>query len=720
MNVDSHATNRVWAFEALDALDHFLQDPDYSGEQAEDAESIDRRRRELREGKYRVVFLGAFNVGKSMLINALLGDEYLPTVLEECTTKIVHIHRADAMRTVLRLNQTPTDDELGALLDLIHTCGIGAEVDYDADESAITIAYAGSSPGELLQSLRALVTVSAEEDFPELRTLRAKYDEMVIQVPNESLQEDIALVDSPGVHSVTETNQKISDEIIPNSHLVVCLIDSQSAGHVQNRDFVTRVVEHKHRKVFFVINKSDQLNPEEIDARGRRGPAKDLLRVLDGVVEMPELFFVSGLYALVATQLEHGRIDLDDLDKNNKIKIPFAMQRALLEDGDLESGVSKYLLERSDVVPFRNRLLDYLYRENREMAILESVCQFLDDRAWRLARPLETKLDMVRNNPRLEELARRRGQLEGEIGENGRRAQEVLAAFDSMAAGEAVDGRDCDSYEMLVDAQFTDETVAQNAIEPLERWLGNNRNLRQARRNRYEPLKNQVENTLDMFIQYAYSEIGRAVADVEERALAKAGDGIDTEGWTAQDILAPARAEVDRIHISLARSYATFALGGLVLGAVVGTASMGSLIGWTFIDRVAMGAGAAAAAGIVGGLLTRAASSRTVIREMLNEGVAEQVKRTLLRGMADDFRGAFARRRDAFHAFIEEAFAQAVAGLRSELDEVTAEEDRLRKEQQEQIDRLEPKVDMLVELGRRAQAIASGGVSHRETEIQSA
>jgi len=53
------------------------------------------------EGRYQVIFVGPYNVGKSALVNAFLTEEYLPTVLEECTTQVTHVRRSEGYRVEL-------------------------------------------------------------------------------------------------------------------------------------------------------------------------------------------------------------------------------------------------------------------------------------------------------------------------------------------------------------------------------------------------------------------------------------------------------------------------------------------------------------------------------------------------------------------------------------------------------------------------------------------
>lgn len=429
MTIGTHTENRAWAFQALEQVQSFLDDPDFEGDAADERASIDRRRQELRDGKYRVVLLGAFNVGKSALINALLGDEYLPMVLEECTTKITHVVRSDAMKTVITLSSAASEQDIEMLRRILDTRGIGARVLREENGTVITLTYRGETARALLKSLNALITMNAEEDFPQLKTLREKFEEVVVHVPTDFLPEDVALVDSPGVRTISDTNERIAHGLIPRSHLVVCLIDSQNAGHETTRDFIENVVKQYDRKVFFVINKSDQLNPDEIDPSGRRGPAKDLWRCLDGIVADLELFFVSSLYALVSTRLAHGQIELSDIDADHKIKIPLSLLRTMAEQEDPVPEMARYLMERSQLEAFKTRLLEYLYHENREGAVLESVCRFLDDKAWKMVRPLEIKLELARDIPRLEELRVERERLTREIESTRASADQALGCI---------------------------------------------------------------------------------------------------------------------------------------------------------------------------------------------------------------------------------------------------------------------------------------------------
>lgn len=729
MGFEKHAEYRAWAFSALDDLETFLDDPDFEGEAETERTGIHRRRVELREGKYRVVFLGPFNVGKSALINALLGDEYLPTVLEECTTKLTRVVRGEEMKAVLRVAAEPLAAEIDALRGLLKTCAPGASISVcpagetprDAEGWNVVIAFGSISPKHLLRTLRALVTMIADEDFPQLRALRDRFDEIVVSLPNVMIEEDIALLDTPGVHSVIETKQRIAEDILPQSHLIVYMVDSQNAGNQQNRDFIETVVKMRRRKVFFVINKSDQLNPEEIDITGRRGPAKDLVRSLTGIVDRPELFFISSLYALVAAQLAQNRIGLEDLDNNNKIKIPFRVQMELLRNEGPAKAIADYLFRQSNIETLKHRLLEYLYRENREGAIVESVCRFLDDRAWTYLRPVAARLELAKDNPELEELKQRLGRLKTDLEQNEGNARVVTDRFSARAAGGAIDGVECMGYESAMEACLGHASVEEKVLKPLRAWMANDTNVKQARKKHFDPLAAEIENALDAFLAEATQTVNAAVSGAENEAIVQMGrvaEGLP-ETWEPLQV---ARGSLGGVHAGMLKTY----VGYMAVGAGIGAGAMAALCVWggvgpsisswveqqallrafvTNITATTLATAAGGVAGLLGGLLARAFTAKRALRRKLRTLVEKKVG-VMTGAVREQLKGRLCERCEAFADWIKRAFDKSVTDLSNEIEKVSGEIDVLRRELDIIIDRLEPKVERLTALREQACTIA--------------
>ncbi len=734
MSIEQHAERRAWAFQALDELQQFIDDPDFEGIAEHEHSSLEGKRNELRDGKYRVVFLGAFNVGKSTMINALLGDEYLPTVLEECTTKITHVMRGDTMRTILRLHTPCTDEEVQGFRDLVLAFGIGAEVSKSDEHDEIALDYPECNPRALLNTLRALVTMNATDEFPQLDSLRSKFDELIVQLPNKAIAEDIALVDSPGAHTISDTSTRITQDIIPNCHLVICLLDSQNAGNEQNRAFIESIVKHKHRKVFFVLNKSDQLSPHEIDPMGRRGPAKDLIRSLTGVVQNPEIFFISSLYALVSTHLDQEHLAIEEVDKNAKIRIPYQIRRQIDESDDPGKEAAGYLMDRSNFNALKERLMNYLYTENREGALVESICSFVDATAYRYARPLETKLELTRNVPRLDDLRRQREQLSLTLQRYKAQGQRVLDEFDTMSNGGNLGGTDYPGYKTIVEKHMSKDAIEREVMKPLRDWLNAGDNMKNAKRQDFQPLTKELEGKIDTYIASLQEKVNAEVDEVEGRSRARASQIVpDTSGIVGRGSVEATRASIVAVDASLGGSYATFGFVGLLLGAAAG-AGLGyaALQSPPIVDFVAqnlpdvsatlqnfIGAGGAVGAliGLILGLLARSVGSTEARKSKLNRRIGERVEEVLQKATKEQVTQALDNRRGTFRLALQTAFDKATAGLNEQISVILAEEETIKKEQEAIIARLEPKISQMHELGDRAREIVSTGLANKSAEV---
>ena len=731
MSINRHLENREWTFQALKSLEAFLEDPDFEGDAEEERSVLERRRKELREGKYRVVFLGAFNVGKSTLINALLGDEYLPTVLEECTAKITHVLKGETMQLLLNLQEAVDSADLAAVNRVLEDSGVFPRKVQRADGGGLLIEFEGAASQEIRDTLKALVTLHADEDYPQLETLRSKFEEIFVYLPNDKLMDDIALVDSPGVHSISETNQRIAHEIIPHSHLVVCLLDSQNAGNEHNSNFIEQIVRHQHRKMFFVINKADQLNPDEIDLEGKRGPARDLLRSLGDEGPELELFFVSSLYALLGEQLLNEQITMAALDNNNKVKFPFEFQRQLLQEPEPEALAGSHMKERSNFEPLRERLHDYLYNENREGAILESVCRFASGRAWRYLRPLEVKLDLVRNVPKLDYLERRRKQLAHELQEKRAARQAIMDSYAVMTQGGDMNGIRRDGYENLIDKLLNGERIRTEVLQPLDAWLADASQLKQARRQRYAPLQSELEQRIDAFLHEIHHVLNGEIQGIERRTLEAAQEVLGRIYGADEGPLPLHRGNLTPIQAGLGASYVKFAAAGLVLGGAAGAGLGGAFLtepmlvdalGSAAADipeaNLTLGGGAGALLGLCLAVGARLATSMRALRKQLKEQLAESAQRVLLQpaggeqegeaSVREHLHGELAHRRERFGEAIKAAFDKVENQLSQKLTAIQSEEDAIRRHQQEVISRIQPKVEQLGAIHRKARDIAEG------------
>jgi len=718
MSIKVHQENRLWAFDALKALEQFISDPEFEGEKELEKARIEGKKRELKDGKYRVVFLGEFNVGKTTLINTFLGDTYLPMVLEECTAKVTYVMVGENMQVVLRAQQSIPVEVVQVLRDFLSYSGIEAEIHPDETFNNWVVDYKSNYPEDMYRTLSAIVTLTADEEFPKLKILREKIEEVIAIIPEASVEEDIALVDSPGVHSITETHRKVTEDIIPNCHLVVCLLDSQSAGNEHNRDFIAKLVKERQRKVFFVINKSDQLNPEEIDPQGRRGPAKDLLRCLEGTVQNPEIFFVSALYALYASQLLRGSITLSDIDKNEKIHIPYNIRNQLEQAPNPGEEIAKYLMNRSSFQQFKNRLLDYLYTENREGAVLTSVCRFIRDFAYRYAKPLEVKIQLAQQNPRLERIRKERQRLHQEIQNNSKFMEGLIEQLNIFSDGGTINDEKFEGQINLINRLFSRQSIENEIFKPIRQWLCTGDNLTKARKNKYMPLQEKLGEILDNYLKSVSEELNQSLEQYENFIK----NQIITNGYNFQHSSLPQinleRGAIVAIDASLAFSYILFFTGGILLGGVTGAIiGEGFLSQFSWPDYLGISlpiiphlsayilGGIGGILGGILGLIARSMGGDEIRREKLIEKISTYIEKTLIQGLKEKTKTELEMRKNQFTSEIQTYFDDLNMQLNNQILKLAEEEDRLQKAQQELIQRLQGKVDRLNEIANHAHEI---------------
>ncbi len=702
--------NKAWALGALDSLGEFVRhDADFRGNKAFEEKSLAYQKQCVEDGKYRVVFLGTFNVGKSTAINAFLGGAYLPMDVEECTSKLTFIQRGEAMTLRLSLFEAATDHERNALKSVLKD--VPSTMGASDDGLEITIAYAGNDPAWMQKSLEPLVTVMADETYPHLAPLRDKIEDLNITLPSEVLEEDIVFVDTPGVHSVSETRQEITYGIIERSHLVISFVDSGFAGNIHDLNFIKRIIKWRGRRVFFVLNKADKLESHEIDIRGARGPARSLIEAF-GRHEIPEdseLFFFSGYRALRAQQLELGHVTLESVQDDNKVSIPTSIAERVDESEEPGKELAAYLMGQSRLPHLKERLLDYLLNENKAGAVLETALRFVGERADDYVASLENELNLAKDPSKFEELRTNQAALLSRLDEIRASSDQVLNRYKTQCKGGQLDGEDVVGYETQFRQQMSTESIKAQVIQPVFDWLRIDGHLKTARRQKFKPLSAQVELQVDEFVSAIMAELHKTIDGAEQQAREAIMEQLGQIRGLRVHMTEPAGLETISLDTSMTKSYLTFGGSGALVGAAAG-ATVGSVF---FGIGAAIGAGVGGLFGAVGGFLTRLAWSEERWLKKLEPIVQENVMNMLIHGSKDkqgnrevpilesvvDYLG---RRGDAFYTAVQEEVDNAIDAVQKECDDLLSREEQIRAESETIIARLEPKVTLLHELRSRA------------------
>lgn len=183
------------------------------------AELVEEQKSKLKKSQFNLVVLGQFKRGKSTFINALLGEEILPTGVLPLTAIITRISFAEQKKTVV------------FFLD-------GNKKDIKTSE------------------LSQYVTETANPQN------KKGVKEVHLFYPSELLKKGIILVDTPGIGSVHENNTRMTLNYIKYADVVVFILAVDPPLTKEEIDFLATVKETTD-KIVFVLNKTDTMSDSE-------------------------------------------------------------------------------------------------------------------------------------------------------------------------------------------------------------------------------------------------------------------------------------------------------------------------------------------------------------------------------------------------------------------------------------------------------------------------
>lgn len=173
----------------------------------------------LEAERFHLVVLGEFNHGKSTFVNALLGQEILPTGITPTTASINHVvHAASPTARVMLLSGESQPLDPTQLKDWVTVAGGHA-----SEVSYVELGY-----------------------------------------PSDLLQNNVVLVDTPGVNDLNEQRAEVTYGYVPRADAVVFLLDAGQALKDSEREFLrSRVLENARDRLIFVLGKMDMLSTDE-------------------------------------------------------------------------------------------------------------------------------------------------------------------------------------------------------------------------------------------------------------------------------------------------------------------------------------------------------------------------------------------------------------------------------------------------------------------------
>jgi GTPase SAR1 family protein len=185
----------------------------------------------LQQGVFRLMVLGDMKRGKSTFLNALIGENILPSDVNPCT----------ALLTVLRYG---TEKKV-----TVHFKDgkLPESIDFGAFKTKYTI-----DPAEAKK-----LEESNQPAFPDV-------DYAVVEYPLELLSKGIEIIDSPGLND-TEARNELSLGYLNNCHAVLFVLSASQPCTLGERRYLENYIKDRGLSVFFLINAWDRVKESLID-----------------------------------------------------------------------------------------------------------------------------------------------------------------------------------------------------------------------------------------------------------------------------------------------------------------------------------------------------------------------------------------------------------------------------------------------------------------------
>lgn len=197
----------------------------------QDIEDLKKASANLREGVFRLLVLGDMKRGKSTFLNALIGENILPSDVNPCTA-ILTVLRYGVQKSVTVHFTDDTEPE---------------EIDFKTFKTRYTIDPAEAKRLEQEKKLA----------FPHV-------SHAIVEYPLAILEKGVEIVDSPGLND-TEARNELSLGYINNCHAILFVLRATQPCTLGERRYLENYVKDRGITVFFLINAWDQVQDSLID-----------------------------------------------------------------------------------------------------------------------------------------------------------------------------------------------------------------------------------------------------------------------------------------------------------------------------------------------------------------------------------------------------------------------------------------------------------------------
>ncbi len=318
--------------EVLELLDRGSLDTVFEGHGVSLRTAIRQRMDRLEAQRFRVGIVGAFNAGKTTLLNALLGQRLLPVGIRPTTSVSSHLTWAQ--------------------------------------EVAVTVEFENGRTQKIApKELKSYVT---EKGNPG-NELRVR--DIHIEAPIPLLKDGVELVDTPGLDSTHDHHTATTYKMVSECDAVILVAPARHPFGESTRLFYSEVRHYVRDKVFYLLNKIDQIEPENVD---------QTIQYALGQLNDPTLRLgTSAAYAaLFGRRVLDGDLDFSELEFDNRMT-RFA-----------EAQSAEEIIAASGLPAFESQILNFL-EEHRGIPLVRSTARELTELLASAERTLQTEVDAL-------------------------------------------------------------------------------------------------------------------------------------------------------------------------------------------------------------------------------------------------------------------------------------------------------------------------------------
>ncbi len=241
---------------------------------------------------FKIQIVGTFKNGKSTFINALLGEDILPTKALPCTSVINEIKYGESKKAILNfrnpLPETLLSDIPAVTLNHMKAHGMKnippMEIEYDRISDYVTIPLDGD---------------------PDEISLKSPYLSVELFYPSPLLKEGVEIIDSPGLNENDERTA-VTLEYLDKADAIIFLLDATKACAKDEMETIEDILVPKgFDDMFFVVNRFDLIRQRE------RAEIKKFVESKVKQYTSNEIYYISALNALDG-KLDNDSVKLSD------------------------------------------------------------------------------------------------------------------------------------------------------------------------------------------------------------------------------------------------------------------------------------------------------------------------------------------------------------------------------------------------------------------------